>query len=172
MTLQASGQIKMSEINVEVGLSASQADSSLVDAVTGGYPYPSINMSSPSYPDSNAPHQFSAWYSYDHDYSSAFILINLEDGIVCSTSSLQISGTYSGGIRVTVVVNEFDDGSPNGSHNWTCQTVSGGTWQTTDWGGFNTGTNSIDIEAYLYNDSSCTGGIIDSDFWADEPCFE
>ena len=63
MALQASGQIKASEINTELGRT-SNAEHSFNQAHTGGYA--TINTSSASYPDGFAPATMSEWYSYDH----------------------------------------------------------------------------------------------------------
>jgi hypothetical protein len=69
MALQSSGQIKVSEIQSEIGQSASSAFS-FEDAVGGAYA--TINTASASYPNNSAPHQISEWYGYDHSASAAY----------------------------------------------------------------------------------------------------
>lgn len=63
MALQASGEIKMSEINVELG-QGPQDTISLDNAESGGYG--AINTNSPSYPSDARPAAMSEWYSYNH----------------------------------------------------------------------------------------------------------
>jgi hypothetical protein len=65
MTLPASGNsISISQINTELGRSASAADTSLSSLATGSYVV--INTYSPSFPNSVTPHAMSEWYSYNH----------------------------------------------------------------------------------------------------------
>ena len=50
---------------------------SMYDLVYGGntngsgHSYDTTNLNSPSFPDNVAPHSFSEWYSYDHDYAGS-----------------------------------------------------------------------------------------------------
>jgi hypothetical protein len=67
MTLTGSGQISFNDLRVELGIS-SQSPFSITSASTGLYV--AINTSSPSYPNSSAPHAISEWYSYNHTYSA------------------------------------------------------------------------------------------------------
>lgn len=64
MTLPLSGPLDASDINVELGRSAT-ANFSITDAVNGVYG--PINTCSPYYPNSSAPHAYSEWYGYDHN---------------------------------------------------------------------------------------------------------
>lgn len=64
MTLPLSGTLEASDINVELGRSAT-ATFSITDAVNGVYG--AINTCSPYYPNSTAPHAYSEWYGYDHN---------------------------------------------------------------------------------------------------------
>lgn len=66
MTLPASGQISFNDLRVELGI-PTQAPFSITTAATNGYV--TINTSSPSYPNSSAPHAISEWYSYNHNAS-------------------------------------------------------------------------------------------------------
>jgi hypothetical protein len=67
MALTSSGEIKMSQINTELGRSSTAAIS-LDTAENGGYA--AINTASSSYPSSANPARMSEWYSYDHNASS------------------------------------------------------------------------------------------------------
>lgn len=67
MALQASGTIKLSQINTELGRSSS-ATISLDSAESGTYA--TINTASASYPADARPAKMSEWYSYDHSASS------------------------------------------------------------------------------------------------------
>jgi hypothetical protein len=64
MTLPLSGTLEASDINVELGRSAT-ATFSVTDAVNGVYG--AINTCSLYYPNSVAPHAYSEWYGYDHN---------------------------------------------------------------------------------------------------------
>lgn len=64
MTLPLSGPLDASDINVELGRSAT-ANFSITDAVNGVYG--AINTCSPYYPNSSAPHAYSEWYGYNHN---------------------------------------------------------------------------------------------------------
>jgi len=64
MALPSSGTIKMSQINTELGRSAT-ATISLDNAESGVYG--TINTNSSSRPNNNRPAAMSEWYSYDHD---------------------------------------------------------------------------------------------------------
>jgi len=63
MTLPLSGPLEASDINVELGRSAT-ATFSIKDAATGVYG--AINTCSPYYPNASAPHAYSEWYGYNH----------------------------------------------------------------------------------------------------------
>lgn len=69
MTLPASGQISMSQINVELGRSSTAAIS-LDTAENGGYA--TINTNSSSRPNATNPAAMSEWYSYNHSAAPAF----------------------------------------------------------------------------------------------------
>lgn len=67
MTMPASGTIRMSQINTELGRS-STASISLDTAENGGYA--TINTASSSRPNGSNPASMSEWYSYNHSASS------------------------------------------------------------------------------------------------------
>lgn len=77
MALQSSGEIKISQINAELGR-ATNSTSSLDTLESGGYV--AINTASPSYPSDARPASMSEWYSYDHS-ASAFYYWDLSDDI-------------------------------------------------------------------------------------------
>ena len=64
MTLPLSGPLEASDINVELGRSAT-AVMSIKDAATGVYG--AINTCSIPHPNGTAPHSYSEWYGYNHN---------------------------------------------------------------------------------------------------------
>lgn len=70
MSLTSSGQIKMSEINTELGRTSTTANTSLEDQSDGTYATINTANASADRPDGSAPHAMSEFYSYDHDLSS------------------------------------------------------------------------------------------------------
>jgi|21_taG_2_1085346.scaffolds.fasta_scaffold22262_2 hypothetical protein len=70
MALPSSGEIKISDILTEAGLSATLDDTSL-GALEAGSVF-TINTANPStdYPDGSAPASISEWYGYDHNAST------------------------------------------------------------------------------------------------------
>lgn len=64
MTLPLSGPLEASDINVELGRSAT-ATFSITDAATGVYG--AINTCSIPHPNGTAPHAYSEWYGYNHN---------------------------------------------------------------------------------------------------------
>jgi hypothetical protein len=64
MTLPLSGPLEASDINVELGRSAT-AVMSITDAATGVYG--AINTCSIPHPNGTAPHAYSEWYGYNHN---------------------------------------------------------------------------------------------------------
>ena len=67
MSLTASGQISMNDINGEFGRSGTTANSSLEDLSDGTVATINTNNASDDRPDGSAPHSMSEFYSYDHD---------------------------------------------------------------------------------------------------------
>jgi hypothetical protein len=67
MALQSSGQISASDVNTELGRSAS---SEYRFSAAAGGAYATINTASALYPNNSVPHQISEWYGYDHSASS------------------------------------------------------------------------------------------------------
>lgn len=113
MALQGSGTIRTSNINSELGRSAS-ARISLDSAENGGYA--SINTCSPSRPNASNPASMSEWYSYNH----TFACCNTPTiGLISSTSSsISVSFTTS---NCTTVHIEY---SSNGGSSWTVNSGS------------------------------------------------
>lgn len=69
MSLTSSGQIKMSEINTELGRTSTTANTSLEDQSDGTYATINTANDSADRPDGSAPHAMTEFYSYDHDLS-------------------------------------------------------------------------------------------------------
>ena len=67
MALQSSGQIKFSQLSVELNQNAT-SELSISTAAEGGYE--TINTASTNKPNDSQPHAISEWYSYDHSASS------------------------------------------------------------------------------------------------------
>jgi len=104
MTLTSSGQIKMSEINTELGRTSTTANTSLEDQSDGTYA--TINTANPSAdrPDGSAPHAMSEFYSYNHSLASTSWSVvdntglNLGgDGGTTATSTKDAQMTVTGG---------------------------------------------------------------------------
>ena len=66
MTLPASGQISISDINTEVGRSSTAANTSLSSLSDGTYVTINTNNDAADRPDGATPHNMSEWYSYNH----------------------------------------------------------------------------------------------------------
>ena len=71
MALQSSGQIKMSELNIEFGL-AEERQLGLKDASDGTVATINTNNAAADRPNGTAPHAISEFYSYDHSASAAW----------------------------------------------------------------------------------------------------
>lgn len=102
MTLQASGQISMSEINTELGR-ASNATISLDTAENGGYAV--INTNSASRPSSTNPASMSEWYGYNHNAGGTFtvtVYASLQSSATNETS-WGIYYSINNGSQVTLV---------------------------------------------------------------------
>lgn len=69
MALQSSGEIKISEILTEGGVSSSLANASLLGLEIGAYFTINTANDAADYPDGNAPASISEWYDYDHNAS-------------------------------------------------------------------------------------------------------
>ena len=72
MALQSSGQIKISDILSEAGLSTTLANASLGDLENQVLFTINTNNTASNYPDGSAPASISEWYSYDHSASAAY----------------------------------------------------------------------------------------------------
>jgi hypothetical protein len=99
MTLPLTGTLEASDINVELGRSAT-ATFSIKDAATGVYG--AINTCSPYYPNATAPHAYSEWYGYNHNAPCLNSNFAMSDGQVGTFNGL-ISGdiSYDTGVSST-----------------------------------------------------------------------
>ena len=70
MALPSSGQIKISDILSEAGLSTTLANTSLGDLEVGNVFTINTNNPSSDYPDGSAPASISEWFGYDHNAST------------------------------------------------------------------------------------------------------
>lgn len=70
MTLTASGQISLNDINVETGRTGTTANTSLKNMSDGTTITINTANASADRPDGSAPHAISEFYSYDHDLAS------------------------------------------------------------------------------------------------------
>ena len=85
MTLTSSGQIKMSEINTELGRTSTTANTSLEDQSDGTYATINTLNASADRPDGSAPHAMSEFYSYNH--SAATTVGNPSDTTISFSGS-------------------------------------------------------------------------------------
>ena len=100
MTLPLSGPLEASDINVELGRSAT-ATFSIKDAATGVYG--AINTCSPYYPNSSAPHAYSEWYGYDHNAVCLNSLYAMTDGGMSTSQGMLYSNSLSYSSTVSTV---------------------------------------------------------------------
>lgn len=96
MTLQSSGSISMSQINTELGRSAT-AQISLDTAENGGYA--TINTASTNRPSSGNPASMSEWYGYNHNAASGtcYYVYNYNGGTSGTIYWTDINGTGRSG---------------------------------------------------------------------------
>ncbi len=125
MTLPASGQISLNDINVETGRTGTTANTSLKNMSDGTTITINTVNASADRPDGSAPHAMTEFYSYDHDAAAAnasfgtwsdttirFIGLSPGDNIanhaVTTNSMTDASGTMS-------VTNTVTSGTAKGS---------------------------------------------------------
>lgn len=133
MTLPASGQISLNDINVETGRAGTTANTSLTNMSNGTTI--TINTANPAAdrPDGATPHAMSEWYSYDHDLvvtswsnvPADFTLSGVDGGTEISslktitltggTGGTVISYTMSGGPVLTFTFAYSTSGDPGTS---------------------------------------------------------
>jgi len=135
MTLTASGQMSINDINVEFGRSGTTANSSLTGLSDGTVATINTDNASANRPDTNAPHNMTEFYSYDHDlvnaaswaswqsgnvtfendagstyYANKSIAVTSGSGVVDMWYTLN-SGTVRGTLSVALSVSAFPDNS-------------------------------------------------------------
>jgi hypothetical protein len=132
MALQSSGQIKMSELNIEFGLQETRL-LRLKDASDGTVATINTANASTDRPDGTAPHAISEFYSYDHSASSVtdsdyyWLGDGVNDTLRFTNHSSNLFGSnddfsYSGWFRVDETSNQmqwlgsFSEASPSGSN--------------------------------------------------------
>jgi len=111
MPVTSSGEIKISDILSEVGLSLTRANTSLGDLESGAVF--TINTASPAQPNGSAPNSLSEWYAYDHSAvggggSVYYMLLNATTeecrGSLISTAPFAVNGSqdwsYSAWYRI------------------------------------------------------------------------
>lgn len=93
MTLPAaSNPISISQINTELGRTATTANTSLTSLSTGVYV--TINYASIPFPNNSTPHQMSEWHSYNHLASPSVTLTGVS--LSTSTDEITFTWTYAG----------------------------------------------------------------------------
>jgi len=104
MTMPASGTIRMSQINTELGRSSTAAIS-LDTAENGGYA--AINQASASRPSSSNPASLSEWYSYNHNavLGNAFTFGNALAYSSAESCSLSNTGLTLYSASTTLAIN-------------------------------------------------------------------
>jgi hypothetical protein len=110
MTLPLSGSLEASDINVELGRSAT-ATFSIKDAATGVYG--AINTCSPYYPNASAPHAYSEWYGYDHLAPCLNSNFAMSDG-----QTGTFNGLYSNTLSYDTRVSRVKPDPANGKCSW------------------------------------------------------
>jgi hypothetical protein len=132
MALQSSGQIKMSELNIEFQLQETRR-LSLKDASDGTASTINTANASSDRPDGAAPHAISEFYSYDHSASSVtdsdyyWLGDGVNDTLRFTNHSSTLFGSnddfsYSGWFRVDETSNQmqwlgsFSEASPSGAN--------------------------------------------------------
>lgn len=109
MTLPLSGTLEASDINVELGRSAT-ATISLKDAETGVYG--AINTCSFYHPNGLAPYAISDWYGYDHNAACLNSYYAMSDGGVAG-----FNGLYSNTLSYDTSVSSFKP-DPSNACSW------------------------------------------------------
>ena len=130
MALQSSGQIKFSQLSVELNQNAT-SEFSISTAAEGGYE--TINTASTNKPNDSQPHAISEWYSYDHNASSLvdndyyWLGDGVNDTLRFTNHSSNLFGSnddfsYSGWFRIDETTNQqqflgtFCEATPSGNN--------------------------------------------------------
>jgi hypothetical protein len=136
MTLPASGQISLNDINVETGRTGTTANTSLTNMSNGTTITINTANAAADRPDGATPHSMSEWYSYDHDLVTtswsnvpADFTMSGSDGatVVSALKTITLTGgsgntsvdkTISGGAVVTLQIRMSTSGDPGTSGTW------------------------------------------------------
>ena len=137
MTLPASGQISLNDINVETGRTGTTANTSLKNMSDGTTITINTANASADRPDGSAPHAMTEFYSYDHDLVSTswsnvpsdFTLSGDDGGTAVSplktitltggSGNTTVTKSISGGAVVTLQIRLSTSGDPGTSGSWT-----------------------------------------------------
>lgn len=135
MTIQASGTIKFSDINKELGrdLPNGYIEMGLGKAEAGIYG--AINLASPNHPSYVGPATMSEWYSYNHNYTT--------------TTTTTVAPTTTTTAPPCLGTNSYFFGAVSGFD--TCLSLSSTVWTECTLAG-----STADIGCHLYSDASCT----------------
>jgi len=95
MAVTASGEIKISDVLTEVGLSTILANTSLGN-LEGGSVF-TINTSSAAKPNGSTPNSLSEWYSYDHgSVTNDYFQLNASSGSPLVSDDTNVGGPKAG----------------------------------------------------------------------------
>ncbi len=124
MTLTSSGQIKMSEINTELGRTSTTSDTTLKSLSDGTHATINTANASSDRPDGNAPHAMSEFYSYDHSATSltfTSFVAGTDEGSAFGSES----GACEGEVTITTFYHSGTSSHPiNGDRVFTAQNAS------------------------------------------------
>jgi hypothetical protein len=137
MTLPASGEISLNDINVETGRTGTTANTSLKNMSDGTTITINTANASADRPDGSAPHSMSEFYSYDHDLAStswsnvpADFTMGGDDGgtavsplktitLTGGSGNTTVTKSITGGAVVTLQIRLSTSGDPGTSGTWT-----------------------------------------------------
>lgn len=144
MTLQASGQISMSDIRGEID--NDEDDFSLADAATGVYETINISNLNANKPDNSTPHALSEWYKYQHSPTT----ISTSPG-----SNLNISASGASNQSISVTHRQYSTWYVSSKPSWV--TITAGSTSSSS---PSTGSGTITYNVASNSSSSRSGTIV------------